>query len=122
MDAGAEILTVASAFTMTTGRDHWTPLLRARAIENRVPVIRAANTGQILAVDAMTAGEAPLPDGPLIVVARHLTPSDAAVLACVAGLGRPDPTCALTRACCDQDFTNQVCPAAADEPPSPPGG
>ena len=30
---GAEILCVPAAFTMTTGRDHWEPLLRARAIE-----------------------------------------------------------------------------------------
>src|SRR4051812_38180168 len=30
---GAEVLCVPSAFTLTTGRDHWEPLLRARAIE-----------------------------------------------------------------------------------------
>ncbi|REJ81874.1 MAG: carbon-nitrogen hydrolase family protein [Acidobacteria bacterium] len=32
-DRGAEILMVPSAFTETTGRAHWTALLRARAIE-----------------------------------------------------------------------------------------
>src|SRR5690606_21517337 len=32
--AGAEILTIPAAFTAPTGRAHWEPLLRARAIEN----------------------------------------------------------------------------------------
>ncbi len=32
---GARLLTVPSAFTEATGRDHWEPLLRARAIENQ---------------------------------------------------------------------------------------
>ncbi|MGH2486979.1 MAG: carbon-nitrogen hydrolase family protein [Ktedonobacterales bacterium] len=31
---GAEIVVMPSAFTLETGRDHWEPLLRARAIEN----------------------------------------------------------------------------------------
>lgn len=33
--AGAEILTVPSAFTLATGRAHWHALLKARAIENQ---------------------------------------------------------------------------------------
>lgn len=33
------IITVPSAFTLQTGRDHWHPLLRARAIENQVYVL-----------------------------------------------------------------------------------
>ena len=33
VDQGAEILTVPSAFTLTTGKDHWHTLLKARAIE-----------------------------------------------------------------------------------------
>lgn len=37
--AGAEILTVPSAFTLQTGRDHWHPLLQARAIENQCWVL-----------------------------------------------------------------------------------
>ena len=40
-DAGAEILVVPSAFTLATGKDHWEPLLRARAIENQCCVIAA---------------------------------------------------------------------------------
>jgi deaminated glutathione amidase len=37
--SGAEILTVPSAFTLATGRDHWHPLLQARAIENQCYVL-----------------------------------------------------------------------------------
>ena len=36
---GAQIITVPSAFTERTGRDHWEVLLRARAIENQVFVL-----------------------------------------------------------------------------------
>ncbi len=43
-EAGAELVTVPSAFTRTTGRAHWETLLRARAIENQCYVI-AANQG-----------------------------------------------------------------------------
>lgn len=42
---GAELLTVPSAFTKTTGQDHWFPLLRARAIENTAFVFAPAQTG-----------------------------------------------------------------------------
>jgi predicted amidohydrolase len=43
--AGAEILTVPAAFTSATGRDHWEPLLRARAIENQAFVVAAGQYG-----------------------------------------------------------------------------
>lgn len=36
---GATVLTVPSAFTLQTGRDHWHALLRARAIENQAYVL-----------------------------------------------------------------------------------
>ncbi|MFP4600260.1 MAG: carbon-nitrogen hydrolase family protein [Persicimonas sp.] len=36
---GATALTVPSAFTLQTGRDHWHPLLQARAIENQAYVL-----------------------------------------------------------------------------------
>lgn len=36
---GAHVLTVPSAFTLQTGRDHWHPLLQARAIENQAYVL-----------------------------------------------------------------------------------
>lgn len=42
---GAELLTVPSAFTLTTGKVHWHPLLRARAIENTCYVLAPAQTG-----------------------------------------------------------------------------
>ncbi|HEX2359849.1 MAG TPA: carbon-nitrogen hydrolase family protein [Solirubrobacterales bacterium] len=41
----ARIITVPSAFTERTGRDHWEVLLRARAIENQVFVIAADQVG-----------------------------------------------------------------------------
>jgi predicted amidohydrolase len=44
--AGAQILCLPAAFTLTTGRDHWEPLLRARAIENQTYVIAANQFGQ----------------------------------------------------------------------------
>lgn len=44
-EEGAEILSVPSAFTYTTGRDHWELLLRSRAIENTSYVFAPAQTG-----------------------------------------------------------------------------
>ncbi|HEX9102894.1 MAG TPA: carbon-nitrogen hydrolase family protein [Polyangia bacterium] len=44
--AGARILTVPAAFTLHTGRDHWHPLLKARAIENLAFVLAAAQFGR----------------------------------------------------------------------------
>lgn len=46
VDKGAEILTVPSAFTLHTGKDHWHPLLRARAIECQAWVIAPAQHGR----------------------------------------------------------------------------
>jgi predicted amidohydrolase len=42
---GARIITVPSAFTLQTGKDHWHPLLRARAIENQAFVVAPAQFG-----------------------------------------------------------------------------
>ena len=42
---GAQILMVPSAFTLTTGKDHWHALLRARAIENGSYVFAPAQWG-----------------------------------------------------------------------------
>jgi predicted amidohydrolase len=42
---GAEVVTLPSAFTQETGRDHWEPLVRARAIENACFVVAPAQTG-----------------------------------------------------------------------------
>jgi len=43
--AGAQLLTVPSAFTGPTGRAHWETLLRARAVENLCYVIAPAQSG-----------------------------------------------------------------------------
>ncbi|MEL6914318.1 MAG: carbon-nitrogen hydrolase family protein [Pseudomonadota bacterium] len=43
--AGADILTVPSAFSQPTGRAHWEVLLRARAIETGAFVLAPAQTG-----------------------------------------------------------------------------
>jgi deaminated glutathione amidase len=42
---GARVITVPSAFTERTGRDHWEILIRARAIEDQVFVIAAGQIG-----------------------------------------------------------------------------
>ncbi|MBB3316640.1 putative amidohydrolase [Rhizobium sp. BK181] len=44
--AGAEVMTVPAAFTKQTGEAHWEILLRARAIENGVFVVAAAQAGR----------------------------------------------------------------------------
>ncbi len=43
---GAEIVVMPSAFTLETGRDHWEPLLRARAIENGCFMLAPGQCGQ----------------------------------------------------------------------------
>jgi predicted amidohydrolase len=43
---GARVITVPAAFTLPTTRDHWEPLLRARAIENQAFVIAANQIGE----------------------------------------------------------------------------
>jgi deaminated glutathione amidase len=45
VDGGAIALAVPAAFTLTTGKDHWHVLLRARAIEQQCYVLAAAQTG-----------------------------------------------------------------------------
>lgn len=43
--AGADVVTVPSAFTAVTGRDHWDVLVRARAIESQLAVIAPNQVG-----------------------------------------------------------------------------
>jgi deaminated glutathione amidase len=43
---GARVLAVPSAFTLATTRDHWEPLVRARAIENQAFVVAANQIGE----------------------------------------------------------------------------
>lgn len=79
---GAQILTVPSAFTLTTGRAHWEPLLRARAIENQAWVLAPAqhghhddgglreSYGHALIVDPWGQIVATAPDGPGLALAE----------------------------------------------------
>ena len=43
---GARVITVPAAFTLHTGKDHWEPLLRARAIENQAFVLAPNQIGE----------------------------------------------------------------------------
>jgi nitrilase len=45
LDGGMEVAVLPSAFTDTTGQAHWEVLLRARAIENLIWIIAAAQVG-----------------------------------------------------------------------------
>ena len=76
---GAEVIVVPSAFTAATGRDHWEPLLRARAIENQAFVIAAnqfgghddgtVSHGRSMIVDPWGVVLGQAPDGEGVVVA-----------------------------------------------------
>ncbi len=79
MLAGAEILTVPAAFTAATGKDHWEPLLRARAIENQAFVIApnqigthangTVSHGRSMIVDPWGVVLAQAPDEETVIVA-----------------------------------------------------
>lgn len=78
-DMGALIVTVPAAFTMTTGRDHWHVLVRARAIENQVYMVAANQSGchapglesygRSVIVDPWGVVLAQVPDGEGVAVA-----------------------------------------------------
>lgn len=46
VDRGAEVLAVPSAFTRSTGREHWRLLCRARAVENQCYLLGAGQWGE----------------------------------------------------------------------------
>lgn len=76
---GARVLVVPSAFTLTTTRDHWEVLLRARSIENQAFVLAAnqigthppghASGGRSAIVDPWGLVLAQAPDGEGVAVA-----------------------------------------------------
>jgi deaminated glutathione amidase len=66
---GATLFTVPSAFTRTTGKDHWEVLLRARAIENQAYVLAPAQFGRH-SESRTTYGHAMLVDPWGLVIAR----------------------------------------------------
>lgn len=45
-ERGANVIVVPAAFTLETGKDHWEPLLRARAIENQAYVVASGVMGE----------------------------------------------------------------------------
>jgi predicted amidohydrolase len=75
---GVEIIALPAAFTYTTGLAHWDILVRARAIENQVYIIAAAQTGahsntrrtygHSMIVSPWGNVQAVLPDGEGVVV------------------------------------------------------
>lgn len=82
VERGAQILTIPSAFTLHTGKDHWLPLVRARAIESQAFVIAPGQVGHhddkglrhswghSLIVDPWGAVLAEAPDGPSLALAE----------------------------------------------------
>ncbi len=77
---GANLLLVPAAFTLTTGRDHWEVLLRARAIENLAYVVAPAQWGEhakgrrsygrAMIIDPWGQILAQAPDGEGVIYAR----------------------------------------------------
>jgi predicted amidohydrolase len=77
---GAELVTVPAHFTTPTGKDHWHVLLRARAIENQLYVVAAAQVGETLPgkpaygrsliADPWGTVLAQAPDEPTVIVAE----------------------------------------------------
>jgi predicted amidohydrolase len=66
---GAQIITIPSAFTLFTGKDHWEVLVRARAIENLAYVLAPAQVGRHSA-SRQTFGNAMVVDPWGVVLAR----------------------------------------------------
>ena len=71
-DAGADLISVPSAFTAVTGAAHWQVLLRARAIETQCLVL-AANQGGVHAVGRETFGHSAIIDAWGQVLAEQTT-------------------------------------------------
>jgi predicted amidohydrolase len=77
---GAELFLLPAAFTLETGRDHWEPLIRARAIENGCYVIAAGQVGtyppkrtaygRSMIVDPWGTVLAQAPDEPTVITAE----------------------------------------------------
>ena len=68
-ELGAEVLTIPSAFTLFTGKDHWELLVRARAVENLSYVLAPAQVGRHSST-RQTFGNAMVVDPWGVVLAR----------------------------------------------------
>ena len=81
---GAEIFTIASAFTAATGQAHWETLVRARAIENLSYVV-APNQGGRHASGRETYGDSMVVDPITVFDTSHdkLTRKDEAHVSCL---------------------------------------
>ena len=101
VDAGARALTVPAAFTEYTGKDHWLPLLRARAIETQCYVIapnqfghhggRRRSYGKSAIIDPWGTPIAVAPDRPGWVMGRIDTTHQDAVRASIPCLRHRHP-------------------------------
>lgn len=67
---GAQVMFVPASFTMPTGKDHWEPLLRARAIENGCYIVAAGQIGTKPAYAAYGNSMVVDPWGTVVVRAR----------------------------------------------------
>ncbi len=81
---GAEVITIPSAFTLFTGKDHWEVLVRARAVENLAYVIAPAQVGRHSST-RQTFGNAMIVDPWGVVLARCADGEGV----CVAPFSRP---------------------------------
>jgi predicted amidohydrolase len=68
-ELGAEVITIPSAFTLFTGKDHWDVLVRARAVENLAYVLAPAQVGRHSST-RQTFGNAMIVDPWGVVLAR----------------------------------------------------
>jgi predicted amidohydrolase len=59
---GAEIIFVVSSFMASTGRYHWEPLLRARAIENQVFIVAPDQAGPVPGTSVLRYGHSAIVD------------------------------------------------------------
>jgi predicted amidohydrolase len=59
---GAEIIFVVSSFMASTGRYHWEPLLRARAIENQVFIVAPDQAGPVPGTSVLRYGHSVIID------------------------------------------------------------
>ena len=78
---GATVVAVPAAFTAATGPAHWELLLRARAVEDQVFVVGAAQVGELPAGMPRCHGHSMIVDPWGTVVAERTDPSPGVVLA-----------------------------------------